>query len=286
MIDDNYISKSNDLLFYVFLPVFLFTKISSSHIKEVINFKLVIGYYIVVIMTFIISYLFVSIKKYPTSIRGTFIQGTFRGNIGYIGLAIIMSAYGEHALFIASILLGFSTIIINFLSIIAFIIYGKNKNIKNNYSIIKDVVLNPIIISSIFGIIFNILNISIPSILKTSFDYMSNITLPLALFTIGASFKRPAFNNKLTIPIYCNLIKLIIMPATAFIIFYILDIKGIELYIGLIFAAAPTAVVTYVFASHFKGDIDLASMIVATSVIFSFFTYPLLFQLFEILGHI
>lgn len=67
------------------------------------------------------------------------------------------------------------------------------------------------------------------------------------------------------------------MPIITYTVLFLLNVRSTDLYIGLIFAAAPTAVVTYVFASQFNGDTELASLTVITSVIFSFFTYPLLF---------
>ncbi len=283
LIDQTYINTSNKLLFYLFLPAFLFTKISRSQLENIVNLNLILGCFIGIFITFILSYVFTSFKKYPPEVKGSFIQGSFRGNIGYIGLAIVMSAYGEHALFTASILLGFLTPIINFLAILSFLLPQKNiMNYKGLIKITIDVILNPIILSSLIGILFNIYNLPIPKIIDTSLGYLSKVTLPLALFIIGGSLKRPGFNKDLLIPVFCNCFKLIIMPFITFIALYFLAVKPLDLYIGLIFAAAPTAVVTYVFASQFKGDTELATLIVITSVIFSFFTYPILFWFFRL----
>ncbi|GAB6886921.1 AEC family transporter [Desulfothermus okinawensis JCM 13304] len=282
LIDDNYLLSSNRLLFYFFLPAFLFIKIAKSHLENIININLIIGCYLGILITFLMSYFFVSTRNLTTEIKGSFIQGSFRGNTGYIGLAVVMSAYGEHALFTASVLLGFLTPLINFLAILSFLLPKKNiMNHKNLIKLTKDVVLNPIILSSLFGMSFNIFDIHIPKIIDTSLSYLSNITLPLALFIIGGSLKKPSFNKNLIIPIWCNFFKLILMPIITYTVLFLLNVRSTDLYIGLIFAAAPTAVVTYVFASQFNGDTELASLTVITSVIFSFFTYPLLFWLFR-----
>ncbi len=66
-------------------------------------------------------------------------------------------------------------------------------NHKNLIKLTKDVVLNPIILSSLFGMSFNIFDIHIPKIIDTSLSYLSNITLPLALFIIGGSLKKTLF---------------------------------------------------------------------------------------------
>lgn len=74
------------------------------------------------------SYFFVSTRNLTTEIKGSFIQGSFRGNTGYIGLAVVMSAYGEHALFTASVLLGFLTPLINFFWLFCHFYYPKKYN--------------------------------------------------------------------------------------------------------------------------------------------------------------
>lgn len=283
LVDSSYVSTSNKLLFYFFLPIFLFVKTSESNLKNPINIKLVLGYYLSTLIIFFTSFLFAKIKKYNTSKSGSFIQGAFRGNIGYIGLAIMARGYGDKGIFLASVLLAFLTPIINFLAILAFFIPRKNFITKDNLNIlIKDILLNPIIISGSLGMMFNTFNLSMPDILHTTLSYISNVTLPLALFIIGASIQIPKYFNELYTPIFCNVFKLMIMPMVTYFILKFCHVSGLELATGVIFAAAPTAVVTYIFASEFEGDTELAVLIVVVSVIFSFFTYPLIFRLIDV----
>ena len=83
------------------------TEIGRADFLANFNGRLVIGSILAVTVTFLISYAYTAVRGYPAAARGVFSQGAFRGNIAYVGLAIVFNALGQEGLTRAGILMGF-----------------------------------------------------------------------------------------------------------------------------------------------------------------------------------
>jgi predicted permease len=94
----------------------LFYKIAMADFFVSFNGALLTGLVVSVLIIFVISYGYAGIRRYRPSVQGAFCQGAFRGNLAYIGLAIVYNAFGEEGFAVAGILLGFLVPLFNFLS--------------------------------------------------------------------------------------------------------------------------------------------------------------------------
>ena len=107
LVDDHFFQQTNGLVFYICLPILLFYSIGTADFSTSFNFRLVLATSAGVASCFLIAYLYGAWRKYPAPVHGSFCQGSFRGNLAYIGLAIVYNAYGDQGLTRAGILLGF-----------------------------------------------------------------------------------------------------------------------------------------------------------------------------------
>jgi len=96
----------NRLIYFIALPALLFYKIGSADFKANFNGALLGGVTISVVLVFLLSYGYASLRGYSPQVKGAFCQGSFRGNLAFIGLAIIYSAFGEEGFAAGGILLG------------------------------------------------------------------------------------------------------------------------------------------------------------------------------------
>ena len=107
LLDESFIYQTNQLVYMVFLPLLLFYKIGKADFFSFFNARLVIGSSLVILLGFLVSYAYGLVRRYPPPVLGSFSQGSFRGNLAYVGLAICLNAYGEDGLTSAGVLMGF-----------------------------------------------------------------------------------------------------------------------------------------------------------------------------------
>ena len=85
LIDNAFVHQTN-LLFY---------GIGTADFSANFNAALVLASGAAIALGFCISYGYAALRGYPPAARGAFSQGAFRGNLAYVGLAIVMNAYGQ-----------------------------------------------------------------------------------------------------------------------------------------------------------------------------------------------
>ncbi|SHG39756.1 hypothetical protein SAMN02745221_00116 [Thermosyntropha lipolytica DSM 11003] len=277
LIDEDFINTSNKVIFYFFLPVLLFYKISSSHWADVFYLPNIILMYIAVIIVILLSYSVARWQSLKPGEKSTFVMTSFRGNVAYIGLPVCYYAWGDTALALASIYMAFYTPLVNILSVL--VMKGQK---ADSALFVREVFLNPLILSAVLGIMFSFLNIKLPLFIKNSLDIMSGVTMPLSLIAIGATMDFRRLLGNRAVLFLSSMIKLLVMPFLVFG-YFMLSRGGLVLAdkVLVIFLACPTAVVTYIVAAGMEGDEDLASGAIIISTVLSFFAFIMWFNILQ-----
>ncbi|MGA1845828.1 AEC family transporter [Deferribacter abyssi] len=281
-IDDNFIKKTNKLIFYFLLPFLLFYKIAKSNIETTLSFKHIGIIYTSIISIGFISFIFLKVLKIDSKTIGTFIMNSFRGNYAYIGLPVSYFTFGDQGLVIASIYMAFIVPFVNLSSIISLTIFSSTKN--SSSKIFKQIIFNPLALGCIIGIIFSFFKIKIPLSIDRFLNINSNATLPLALMAIGASINFDKLKSSLKLSLINSLFKLFFLPLIGYIIIQIMktpmDLKS---KVIIILLATPSATVNFVLASTMNGDVNLSANTIIISTILSFFTYSIYLYFFNFL---
>ncbi len=272
LLNEAFVDTSNTLIYYILLPALLFSKIGTSKFGVAFNPRLIFGSYGATVFIFFLSSLFGKALKLSPPLMGTFVQGSFRANLAYVGLSIVYNYSGDLALRKAAVLLGFMVPLLTFLAIIALVLPHKTKNKKEQVKMLKEVITNPLIVASFLGIIWCYFALTLPLILSRSLDILSSTTLPLALLSLGASFEFTSGKSSVLLAFEATIMKNLFLPFAALLIFHFTGLRGIDMMTGVIMMGAPTAVITYVFAYQLKGDPALASTIVVGSTLMSVLT--------------
>jgi hypothetical protein len=280
LFSEEFTQQANRLIYVVFLPVLLFHKISQADFVSYFNGPLVLASSLAIACLFAISYSYASLRRYPAPSLGSFSQGSFRGNLAYIGLAICLNAYGDSGLTKASILMGFLVPVLNLFAIIALIWPQRKKETgAPAHNWLREILLNPLILASFAGIVWSYFSLPVPSILRSSLGIVSGLTLPLALLAIGGSFSLKRLKGDLKAAGVATLFKLIGMPLVATLLLVSAGVTGSDLGIGILLAGTPAATATYIMAHQMKADAELAGSIVMLSTLASAFSYTLLLLL-------
>jgi hypothetical protein len=261
VIDENFISKANLIVFNISLPSLIFIKISSANFKSVFNSIEIIIACSATFICFLISWITADLSIKSGKTKGAFIQGSYRSNVAIIGLALANNLFGSSGVARGAILVSFLMPLYTVLSVLALTV-PVHKNSSSKLGILKNIITNPLIIAVILAIPFSYFSIDFPVIFKQSVTLLSDITLPLALLSIGGSLNFKSMKEKFLPAFTASFIKLIAMPLPALVIAVYLGLRGESLGILFIILSTPTAVSSYIMARAMDSDDELAGHIV------------------------
>lgn len=284
IVDDEFLYKLNQLVYWVALPLLLFYKIGTADFSQSFNIRLLIGVVVAIVLLCVFSYGFAVLRGYGPQVKGTFSQGAFRGNVAYVGLPIVFNAFGEQGLATAGILLGFLVPLMSFLSIFVLVLpHRENEGKKGATFWLHQVLLNPLILASLLGVVWSYLQLPVPLFIDRSLNIATSMAMPLALIAIGASFSFKKFQGDMSTAMLAIILKLIALPVVAALLLVLMGVQAQELAIGVIFAATPTASSAYIMAKQMRGDAPLAGSIIMVSTLLSIVSYSVALYILETL---
>ncbi|MFW6311730.1 MAG: AEC family transporter [Nanoarchaeota archaeon] len=273
---NNFKNDLNKFVFYITLPIMLFSKTSSLNISEILNIRLILGFTSTVVFVSILSYF--ACFKLSKKKKGAFIQGAFRSNLAYLGIPIIVSLLGEESLGFTAIIVATGVIVNTVLTLLLFKILDKNSD-KKLGEIIK-IFRNPLIIAIVLGLFFSYIGIKIPLFLSGGIELVSKVSLTLILVVIGMSLSFGKIKEYLWLDIYAGTIKLLVMPIISLIFMKSLfGIEGLALMTGVIMSGMPTAIASYTFTKELNGDAELATSIINFTTLAVIITIPILLKI-------
>jgi len=285
LIDAVFLRQTNRLVYYVCLPILLFYKIGTADFGRSFNGALVVATIASVAVMFVVAYAWGALRRYPPPVRGVFAQGAFRGNIAYVGLAIVLNAYGETGLTRAGILMGFLVPFLNLFAITALLLPHRGADTQHGAGfMLRQLLLNPLIIASALGIAWSFFGLPLPVLLERSLKISSSMALPLALLAIGGGFSLQKLRGDLVLAAMASNGKLVFLPLIAWLLLRALGVEGMDLGIGVLIAGTPAATANYIMAQELKGDAELAGSIVMLSTLASALTYTVALYLLRASG--
>lgn len=271
-INDEFIHVSSKIVYTFALPLLLFFTIVKTPLSEVSNLPLILYGLAATLMAFLVLEWWA--KRYdPRADRGVFIQGAFRGNLGFIGLAYCVNAYGEEGLIAASLYIGLVTTLYNVLGIVT-LNRSMSKGV-NLFMIAKNIIKNPLIIGILAAFLFSSLQIPIPDFAETAGGYIANLTVPLALLCTGGALNFQELKTNPNKTFNATFVKLIVLPfvITAGGILY--GFRGVDLGILFLMTASPTATVSFIMVKGVGGNYKLAANIIAMTALGALFSVSL-----------
>lgn len=284
LVDSNTLKIMNNVTFKTFLPLLLFYNVYKTDLDGTINKKLMIFAPTVIFIVCIITTILILMIEKENKRRGVLIQAIFRSNFVLFGLPVIISLFGDESAGVTSMLIAVVVPIFNFLAVIILEIFrGGRIDVKK---IVKGIITNPLILSSMAGLILLFLDIKLPYFIEKSINDISKISTPLALIILGGSFEFNKVSGNIKQIFIGVMGKLIIVPIIFIPIAIKLGFRYIELATLMIMLTAPTAVSSFTMAEQMDGDGELAGQLVVFSSAASVFTIFIWIFIIKQLGYI
>jgi len=273
-IPDTFVDPANRLVYYLAIPAMIFKAIYRTPLKTNINITVLAITLTSVCVTALLAWFASKFMKVQFA-RGTFIQSSMHGNLGYIGFAVAFYYLGREGLVKASLIAAFLMILQNFISVVALQLYSGDtgKNQRSIWFMAEKIMSNPVIVSAMIGIFFSLTGLKIPSVINRILEIISSFALPLALLIIGATLSFKVVRARPLLLCASSVFKLIILPGVGMSLFRIFDVSQDAFLPGLILMAAPTATLACVMAKEMHGDTDFAVAAVSLNTLLSAFAY-------------
>lgn len=195
-------------------------------------------------------------------------------NCGYMAFPLQKALLGEIGVFYGAMyVVTFNTLLWTYGA------YSLSKD--KGFLSFKKIVTCPAIIATVFSVLLYIFELKLPNIIGNAVTHLGNLNTPIPMIIVGyylscTSIKSAFTDKRCYVPIVS---RLVFVPIIAFIIMYILGIRGIPLTANVIAASAPSAAVSTLFATKFRLDYSAAVNMITVTNILSIITMPLFVML-------
>jgi predicted permease len=274
IINENFVSISNKLVFQVVLPIKLFLDVYNSDFSEAFDIKFISFAVVCSILSFFVIWKLSDLLINNKSQIGAFVQGSFRGNYALMGVALIDNVLGKSASK-AVLIVAFVIPIYNVLSVIVLTMRSKTPNLAGIKKALVNIFKNPLIVGILLSLPFSIFSIKLPTVIFKSLNSFGTLAMPLALLAIGGSFDIAESISKMKISLIGSTIKLVILPLIFVPIAILLGFSGEDILVLYVMFATPTAVSSYTMARYMNNDEHLAANILVLSTLLSVFTFTI-----------
>lgn len=197
-------------------------------------------------------------------------------NMGFMGIPIISSLYGEqYILYVAIFMMTFN---LSLFSYGVYLLSAHSGGTGNRMGFQAKSLLSPGILSAFIAIGIYLLSIPVPGQLRDLISTVGSTTTPLAMIVIGSTLAgvrlSSVFNSK---SLYLfSFLKLLALPVITFFILRLYVADRTLLEIAVILSGCPVAGNVSMLCIQYDRDVTLVSKGICISTLLSMFSIPIL----------
>lgn len=270
--DEVFAAKMNKFVFLVPLPVLLFEQLATVDFSEVWDIKFILFCFVVTAISITISTL-ISLLWKDRSIKGEFIQATYRSSAALLGIAFIQNIYGTAGM--APLMIIGSVPLYNIMAVVVLSVFKPGNNSFDKALVkktLKGIATNPIIIGIVAGFVWSALKLSMPSILHKTVSSIGATATPMGLMSMGATFEMKKATSKMKPTLVAVFMKLVGFCAIFLPMAALLGFRNEELIAILVMLGSATTVSCFVMARNMGHEGTLSSGVIMMTTLLSAFT--------------
>ena len=270
--DEVFAAKMNKFVFWVPLPVLLFEQLATVDFSEVWDIKFILFCFVVTAISITISTL-ISLLWKDRSIKGEFIQATYRSSAALLGIAFIQNIYGTAGM--APLMIIGSVPLYNIMTVVVLSVFKPGNNSFDKALVkktLKGIATNPIIIGIVAGFVWSALKLPMPSILHKTVSSIGATATPMGLMSMGATFEMKKATSKMKPTLVAVFMKLVGFCAIFLPMAALLGFRNEELIAILVMLGSATTVSCFVMARNMGHEGTLSSGVIMMTTLLSAFT--------------
>lgn len=270
--DEVFAAKMNKFVFLVPLPVLLFEQLATVDFSEVWDIKFIFFCFVVTAISITISTL-ISLLWKDRSVKGEFIQATYRSSAALLGIAFIQNIYGTAGM--APLMIIGSVPLYNIMAVVVLSVFKPGNNSFDKALVkktLKGIATNPIIIGIVAGFVWSALKLPMPTILHKVVSNVGTTATPMGLMSMGATFELRKATSKMKPTIVAVFMKLVGFCAVFLPVAAVLGFRNEELIAILVMLGSATTVSSFVMARNMGHEGTLSSGVIMMTTLLSAFT--------------
>jgi malate permease and related proteins len=213
--------------------------------------------------------------------RGTFVQASFRGNLSFVALPLLLTVPGIP---LGKAMLAFAPMVILHNAATVAVLASSQARSGRNLAVktLIEIGRNPIILSAAGGLIYGLLGGSLPVSIDRTLGALAQMALPLALLCIGATLVSVPLKGNRGHALLAAGHKVVLSPLIGYAMGRGLGLDDAAMLVLLICLACPTAAISYTMAKQMGGDEGLAASAVVFSALGSMISLSVVIAVFAL----
>lgn len=268
----------SEFAFSIAIPALLFRTVVVSEFPSVSAAQVWGAYYGALALTWIVALPMSSLLRQQREDGAAFAIGSVYGNIVMLGIPLTLSALGSEAAGPMALILSVNTPLLWLCGTLqmAWIDRKQSGSVASLLlPIILDLARNPIMLALGFGLLWRLTGLGLHPVVNKTVELLAQAGSPTALIALGINlFRFEIRGAKLGIVVMCAL-KLLAMPAAAWMFAHLLQLPPIVAGVIVLFAAMPTGANAYIFAVQYQRLVNPVSGAVALGTMLAAVTLPL-----------
>ena len=262
--------KLTDFVVFVTLPCMIFESFNMAFSLESLKqgalaLLIAVGMSCVALLLGKVLY-----NRFPYEEKSILQYGTLVSNSGFAGLPVVSGAYGDEGLFLGSLFI-IPTRILMWSAVISLFTRADAKKA------VKKVLLNPGIIAVEVGLVRMLFQIPLPHFVDTAVDNLGGCTSPMAMALVGAILVdvplKTVFDLK---SFYLVAVRQFLLPGICLAALRLLHVDPLTIGVSVVITGMPIGSTTAILAQKYVADAKFASKCVFISTLTSLVTVPIL----------
>jgi len=243
----------SSFIYYFALPALFISNLSGVSITTG-TFSFVISALLPMIVILMLYLTAAAVFRIPGDVLSLMIICTFFGSVVFFGIPYIIFMFGTGE---AENLAALSSVPISvmgwFISVLTLELYSlKTEKVSEGILITAGRMLrNPLILSMAAGIALSVFDVTLPSAVLNPLKMLGGTTSPLSIFLVGLFFYGRKYSSLMKALRFSSL-RMILLPAAAFLLYRISGIKGPQLSILVLMHGMPAAVNLIVLSERYN----------------------------------
>ena len=284
LFNDSFLDGMNSFVFKVALPAALFNDLAGEDFFKIWDIKFVLFCFVVTLVCISVSIVLAKCMKLGDE-TGEFAQASYRSSAGIMGIAFMENIYGNAGM--APLMIAAAVPLYNVMAVVILSIFKPNGGRLSKETLIKTlkgIVTNPIILGIIIGMLWSILKLPRPGIMMKTVKYLANVSTPLGLMAVGASFEIGSVMGRLKPALIASGCKLVIWCAVFIPAAVMLGFTHEKLLAILVMLGSPTTVSCFIMAKNMGHKGTLTTTAVMITTLLSAFTLTGWVYLLRVMG--
>ncbi len=258
----------------VAMPALLFVTVAQEPARHLLEWRFLLAFGGGSILCFALVLMAVRVGWGRDLRSGTmFGMSAAMTNTGFVALPILHAVYGQPAVLPAAIATLFVAAVMFPLNVILLEIGpGRHGSSVSATLLVKQIVLNPMVLSTTIGLIWTIAGLPLPAPLVAYMNIFAGALTPCALFAIGLGLSVDGLRSNLAASAVLAAVKLVIMPFIVYGLCVVLGLNPLYTVAAVVCGAVPTAKTVYILAGEYKVEKPLVAATVSMTTLLSVVT--------------